>query len=146
MSSPHTNEENLAQSWCSITSVGRFDAKKGGHLVLWDLGLVFDFPAGSTALIPSALIVHPNTSIQQGETRFLIVQYAVGGLFRWVNNGHMKEADKWAMMSKEDRELEQKKEPTIHWQKATCMYTKVDDLRGYRYEWLIGKKDVFCCK
>ena len=41
---PHVNSANLAQSWCSITLVGSFDPKMGGHLVLKDLGIVVEFP------------------------------------------------------------------------------------------------------
>ena len=84
---PHTNNCNLAHSWCSVTPVGDFDHQTGGHLVLWDFGLVVDFPAGSTILIPSSVIVHSNTAIKDHESRFSIVQYAAGGLFRWVENG-----------------------------------------------------------
>jgi len=39
---PHTDTVNLAQSWCSITPVGDFDPKLGGHLVLKELGLVVE--------------------------------------------------------------------------------------------------------
>ncbi|KAJ3886728.1 hypothetical protein GG344DRAFT_69418 [Lentinula edodes] len=41
----------------------------GGHLVLWDLGLVIRFPPGSTILFPSSLITHSTIPIQEGETR-----------------------------------------------------------------------------
>ncbi|KAH9042329.1 hypothetical protein EDB84DRAFT_1232732, partial [Lactarius hengduanensis] len=68
---PHTNENNLAQSWCSITPLGTFNPKEGGHIVLWDLKMVVEFPPGlapgSTVLIPSALITHSNTPIRPGE-------------------------------------------------------------------------------
>ncbi|KAK2465171.1 hypothetical protein APHAL10511_002802 [Amanita phalloides] len=122
---PHMDDGNLAQSWCSITPLGLFNPKKGGHIILWDLGLVIDFPPGSTVLIPSALILHSNTSIQPGETRFSIVQYAAGGLFRWVNNGHMTEADMLAKaVSTKGHELEQ----MLRWEKAVNMFTKVDEL------------------
>lgn len=84
---PHTDNCNLAHSWCSVTALGKFDHQTGGHLVLWDFGLVVDFPAGCTILIPSSIIVHSNTAIKAHESRFSIVQYAAGGLFRWVENG-----------------------------------------------------------
>ncbi|KAN0113573.1 hypothetical protein V8E52_007637, partial [Russula decolorans] len=45
---PHLDEKNLAQSWCSKTLLGDFSPNLGGHLVLWDFGLVIRFPAGST--------------------------------------------------------------------------------------------------
>jgi len=34
VSFPHIDEENLPQSWCSITPLGTFDSKKGDHIVL----------------------------------------------------------------------------------------------------------------
>jgi len=54
----------------------------GGHLGLWDLGIVVEFPPNSTILIPSSLIVHSNTPIQSDKVRYSIVQYATGHLFR----------------------------------------------------------------
>lgn len=94
VASPHTDHKNLAQGWCSITPLGSFNPKKGGHLVLWDFNLMIEFPPGSTALIPSALIKHSNTLLQSGETRYSIVQYAAGGLFRWVERGFMTDKTK----------------------------------------------------
>jgi hypothetical protein len=79
---PHVNSTNLAQSWCSITPIGSFDPKVGGHLVLKDLRIVMEFPPGSTILIPSALITHYNTPVRPHETWFSIIQYAAGGLLR----------------------------------------------------------------
>ncbi len=52
----HTDSANLPFGWCAITALGRFDPRFGGHLVLWDLKLVLDFPPGSTILIPSAIL------------------------------------------------------------------------------------------
>ncbi|KIL54546.1 hypothetical protein M378DRAFT_54007, partial [Amanita muscaria Koide BX008] len=89
VSFPHKDVGNLAQSWCSVTALGEYDHHLGGHLVLWDFKTVIQFPAGSTILLPSALFLHSNTSIQPGETRYSIIQYAAGGLFRWVENGCM---------------------------------------------------------
>src|SRR6266487_4690931 len=84
---PHRDFSNLAFGWCAITALGRFDSKRGGHLILWDLKLVIQFPAGSTILIPSATIQHSNVRIQPGETRMSFTQYTAGGLFCWVDSG-----------------------------------------------------------
>jgi hypothetical protein len=124
---PHRDEKNLAQGWCSITALGRFNADLGGHLVLWDFGLVIRFPPGSTILIPSALFVHSNTSIQPDETRNSIVQYAAGGLFRWVERGFMSEKDWFSQATKKDL-LEDKGKQGCRWAEAAEMFTKVDDL------------------
>ncbi|KAJ7829017.1 hypothetical protein B0H14DRAFT_3465980 [Mycena olivaceomarginata] len=52
----HTDALNLAWGWCAITALGVFDPRRGGHLVLWDLCLIIQFPPGSTILIPSAIL------------------------------------------------------------------------------------------
>jgi hypothetical protein len=67
--------------------LGKFDPCRGGHLILWDLKLVIEFPPGSTILIPSATLRHSNVAIQPGETRYSFTQYTAGGLFRWVDHG-----------------------------------------------------------
>ena len=84
---PHTDPGNLAFGWCSIMALGMFNFRRGGQIILWDLGLVIDFPPGSTILIPSAVIRHSNTSIQASETRYSFTQYAARGLFRWFQKG-----------------------------------------------------------
>ncbi|KAN0111296.1 hypothetical protein V8E52_008671, partial [Russula decolorans] len=124
---PHLDEKNLAQSWCSITLLGDFSPDLGGHLVLWDFGLIVHFPAGSTALIPSALLVHSNTPIQLGETRRSIVQYAARGLFRWVRSGLVLEKDRLACASKGDLQGDQV-EKELQWKAAVEMYTKLNEL------------------
>ncbi|KAF7288197.1 hypothetical protein HMN09_01419100 [Mycena chlorophos] len=40
----HRDVLNLPFGWCAITALGDFDHTKGGHLVLWDLKLVVQFP------------------------------------------------------------------------------------------------------
>ncbi|KDR67150.1 hypothetical protein GALMADRAFT_80188 [Galerina marginata CBS 339.88] len=83
----HADYNNLAFGWCAITALGNFDYEKGGHLILWELGLVVEFPPGSTILIPSSAIHHSNAQIQPGERRYSFTQYSAGGIFRWIDNG-----------------------------------------------------------
>ncbi|KAF8157395.1 hypothetical protein BJ912DRAFT_867330, partial [Pholiota molesta] len=83
----HRDFGNLPFGLCSITALGDFDPTQGGHLVLWDLMLVIEFPPGSTILIPSSAIEHSNTPIGRRETRCSFTQYSPGGLFRWVEQG-----------------------------------------------------------
>jgi len=85
---PHKDSWDLTWGWCAVTSLGNFDHTKGGHLVLWDLGMVVEFPPHSTILFPSTIITHSNTAIQDGEWRSSVTQYNVAGLFRWVAYGH----------------------------------------------------------
>ena len=82
----HADYGNLAFGWCCITALGDYDYTQGGHLVLWDLKLVVEFPPGSTILIPSSAVHHSNTRIQPSERRYSFTQYTAGGLFRWRDN------------------------------------------------------------
>lgn len=84
---PHKGLESLCWGLCSVTSLGSYDPTKGGHLVLWDLGLVVDFPPYSTILLPSAIMLHSNTAIRKGETR--IAQYNSFGLFLRQAHGNI---------------------------------------------------------
>jgi hypothetical protein len=67
--------------------LGRFNATKGGHLILWDLGLVVEFPAGALILIPSMTITHLNVPVQEDETHISFTQFSPGSIFRYVDNG-----------------------------------------------------------
>ncbi|KAH7872081.1 uncharacterized protein C8R40DRAFT_1053391, partial [Lentinula edodes] len=86
-SPPHMDPDNRASGWCVDTAMGPFDPDKGGQLVLWDLKLVIRFPPGSSILFPSALITHSTIPIQPHETRYAMIQYSSGGIFRWRDNG-----------------------------------------------------------
>ncbi|KAF7968786.1 hypothetical protein HWV62_29298 [Athelia sp. TMB] len=83
----HLDYGNAAAGWCSITSAGSYNPKLGGHIVLFDIDKVVEFPPGSTILIPSSVMRHGNTPIQDGETRVGMTQYAAGALFRYVDHG-----------------------------------------------------------
>ena len=124
---PHVDSANLAQSWCSITPIGSFDPKVGGHLVLKDLGIVVEFPPGSTILIPSALITHYNTPVRPHETRFSIVQYAAGGLFRWVENGFKTDAA-WEAGASNDEAEARKRRDGQRWRGALSAFTSLREL------------------
>jgi hypothetical protein len=77
----HKDWGNLAFGVCVITSAGNFDSMRGGHLILWDCGLVIEFPPGTSIIIPSAIVGHSNATIQPHETWYSFTQYAAGGLF-----------------------------------------------------------------
>jgi hypothetical protein len=125
---PHRDEKNLAQGWCSITALGRFMPNLGGHFVLWDFGLMVEFPPGSTILIPSTLFVHSNSSIQPGEERNSIVQYAAGGLFRWVERGFRSEKD-WLDQATEEQLLEEQGRQDRQWAEAAGMFMTVSECK-----------------
>ncbi|KAF9265829.1 hypothetical protein L218DRAFT_120613 [Marasmius fiardii PR-910] len=83
----HRDVQNLPHGWCAITALGYFDYKRSGHLILWDLKLIVEFPPGCTVLIPSATIAHSNIPVAMGETRTSYTQYSAGPIFRWVDHG-----------------------------------------------------------
>ncbi|KAL6297769.1 hypothetical protein BKA93DRAFT_831261 [Sparassis latifolia] len=89
----HADDQNSPETWCAITALGSFNPKRGGHLVLFDLKLVIEFPPGSTILIPSALLRHGNLPIHGGECRQSFAQYCTGSLLRWVDYGFRTEAE-----------------------------------------------------
>lgn len=89
----HRDVLNCPFGWCAIQALGRFDPKKGGHLVLWELKLVIEFPPGALVLIPSATITHSNVAVAEGDVRASFTQYCAGGLFRYVDYGFRKEAE-----------------------------------------------------
>ncbi|KAF8066857.1 hypothetical protein FPV67DRAFT_1670328 [Lyophyllum atratum] len=81
----HVDAGNLCYGLCALTAMGLYDSKRGGHLILYSLKLVVEFPPGSTALIPSGAVEHGKTPVGPNETRLSLTQYAVGDLFRWVS-------------------------------------------------------------
>lgn len=83
----HVDHLNIPFGWCVITAIGNYNHRRGGHIVLWELKLIIEFPAGSTICIPSAVVSHSNTAVRPHEHRYSITQYTAGGLFRWVSCG-----------------------------------------------------------
>ncbi|KAF7972007.1 hypothetical protein HWV62_19295 [Athelia sp. TMB] len=128
---PHRDTNNLPYGLCAITALGSFNSKLGGHLILWDLKVVIEFPPGSTILIPSATLYHSNTSIQQGELRYSFTQYAAGGLFRWVEHGFQTELVRTAGWSREQQEQD-KANGARRWEEGVNLFSTLDELRGMR--------------
>jgi len=83
----HIDSQNCPFGWCTITALGDFDASKGGHIVLWDLGLILEFPAGACVCLPSALVTHSNIPTNTCEIRMSFTQYCSGEIFRHIENG-----------------------------------------------------------
>ncbi|KAJ3762348.1 hypothetical protein EV360DRAFT_35943 [Lentinula raphanica] len=82
----HLDHKNYIYGWCAVTALGNFDHRTGGHLVLWDLKLVVELPAGWTILIPSAYLRHSNTVLREGDSRYSFTQYTAGGLLRVIDD------------------------------------------------------------
>ncbi len=90
---PHQDLLNLPYGWCAIHALGDFDPQAGGHIILWELKLIIEFPPGALLLIPSATITHSNLPVREGERRASITQYTGGSLFRYVDNGFMTDGE-----------------------------------------------------
>lgn len=89
----HRDHLNIPFGLCCVTAFGEFDHTKGRHLILWDLKLVIEVPAGATYLIPSAILEHSNVTIAPEEMRMSITQFFAGGLARWVACGGRSQKD-----------------------------------------------------
>jgi hypothetical protein len=124
----HRDIANLPFGLCAITALGSFDPKRGGHLVLWECGLVIEFPAGSTVLIPSAVISHCNTAIGSNEHRYSFTQYSAGGLFRWVQHRFKLDDEYYSELTEEEVE-EDKKRNASRWAEGLSMLSPLDKIR-----------------
>ncbi|KAL1684518.1 hypothetical protein GGG16DRAFT_119722 [Schizophyllum commune] len=126
---PHKDYANLPWGWCPITALGNFDPKRGGHLVLWELRLVIEFPPGSTIIIPSGLITHSNVPVGPDETRFSVTQYTAGALIRWVDQGFQTKDAFLSTLSRQRRAEEEAKAKT-RYLKGLSMYSTLSELRS----------------
>jgi hypothetical protein len=126
----HLDCHNKWNGWCAITAGGTYNPIFGGHLVLWDLKKIIQFPPGSTILLPSATVRHSNTPVRPHETRVSFTQYVAGGIFRWVKYGFrtgvtLKAEDK-AEMQRLDEEQE------LRWEEGLEKYSKLEELHNDR--------------
>ncbi|KAJ7079048.1 hypothetical protein C8R43DRAFT_910225, partial [Mycena crocata] len=74
-------------SWSALAALGKYNSFHGGHIVLWNLGLVVSFPTGSTILLPPALVRYSFVKVRAGEYRYSILQWVGSGIARWIRNG-----------------------------------------------------------
>jgi hypothetical protein len=118
---------NLPFGWCAVTSLGKFDHTKGGHLVLPDLKLVIEFPSGATILLPSATLCHANVPVQSHETRASFAQFCAGGLFRFVETGFMTEKVLRKKDKKEYSRISGLKK--MRWKQGLALLSTLSDLQ-----------------
>ncbi len=119
----HLDHLNYAYGMCAVLALGKFNHKKGGHIILWDAKLVIEFPAGATILIPSAILRHSNVTIARRETRYSLTQYTAGGLFRWVRAGFRTLRSLRAAGLDLEREYEE-------WREGWRLYSTISDMYG----------------
>jgi hypothetical protein len=124
----HRDSANLAFGWCAVTAFGNFNPKFGGHLILWDMEMVIEFPPGATILIPSATLRHSNTALRPGELQKSFTQYCAGGLIRWEEQGcrtaaAFKAADKRGKAAFD-------RESAGRWEKGVGLFSTIEELTG----------------
>lgn len=90
-SPPRLEEHDLLEGWRAITALGNYNCRYGGDLVLWDEKRVFQFPMGSTVLVPAARMRISFTAVGDDETHYLVSQHTPAGLHRYVVNGYSHE-------------------------------------------------------
>jgi hypothetical protein len=128
----HVDSANVAHGFCPITSIGSYDPTKGGHIILQQPKLVIEFPPGSTILLPSSTLVHSNTPIQVGETRFSMTQYCAGGLIRWVNYGFRTAKSLLAEKGGKEQIERINGSGDTRWREGLSMFSKVDEIQADR--------------
>ena len=132
----HLDFQNYAGGFCVVTALGSFDSTLGGHLFVRELGLVAEFPAGSSILLPSAVLHHGNIPINltQGEYRGSVTQYCAGGLIRWDDQGCQVQDD---MSDGEYKCYMNMLKP--RWEAARSRFSKPETL-GEDHKWLAAQK------
>ena len=123
----HTDDGNRPDGWCVITPSGQFDHRRSGHLVLWELKLVLEFPHGSSTFIPSAVVTHSTLSIQQDETQHSMTQYTGGGVFRWIYNGYQSDKD-WLVGATEEQLAQRERDRAERWLKGLLLFPKLESV------------------
>ncbi|KAJ6546007.1 hypothetical protein DFH09DRAFT_927467 [Mycena vulgaris] len=122
----HRDVLNLVFGWCVIQALSHFDPRKGGHLVLWDLKLVIEFPPGTLILLPSVTIAHSNVPVQDTEERVSFTQFSASGIFRYFDNGCQTVNQLAENNPKEYDHLTVLK--TAHWEEGLKLLSTIDEL------------------
>jgi hypothetical protein len=122
----HRDAMNVPHGLCAITALGKFNHKMGGHLILHDLKLFIQFPAGALVLIPSATLRHANTPVKDHETRLSFTQFCAGALLRYVDYGFRTDSQ-FRRQDKAGYAAAMKKRPG-RWKEGLAMVRTVDEL------------------
>ncbi|KAL1740808.1 hypothetical protein HDZ31DRAFT_67560 [Schizophyllum fasciatum] len=126
---PHRDFANVPWGWCPITALGNFNPRRGGHLIIWELKLVIEFPAGATIIIPSSVLTHSNVAVGRGERRYSVTQYTAGGLIRWVDQGFQTKEAFLSQLSKQERAREAEK-AAGRYREGLAMFSTLAELRA----------------
>ncbi|KAJ7766824.1 hypothetical protein B0H16DRAFT_1717164 [Mycena metata] len=127
---PHlqaTNRRHQAGSWSILVALGKYVGRLGGHIILWDLGLVVAFPPGSCILIPTGIIRYSFVKVRPHETRYSVVQWAGAGIGRWFGNGHRSDIEFAANATREQHKARQGERELVQ-DAALAAFPDEDDL------------------
>ncbi|KAG6809957.1 hypothetical protein H0H92_013922 [Tricholoma furcatifolium] len=125
----HKDAANLPYGLRAITSFGSYDFRRGGHLILWELGIAVECPPWRTAYIPSSPIEHSSTSISPSETRYSTTQYTAGTLFRFADHGMLGAAEFAAKATKEELEAAALRDAS-RWQLGLSLFSTLEELKA----------------
>ncbi|KAK7054023.1 hypothetical protein R3P38DRAFT_2381946, partial [Favolaschia claudopus] len=103
-----------AAVWSILTAAGTYRSIYGGHLIVWDLGLVIQFPAGSSILVPTGIVRYSFVEVRPGEDRFSILQWAGSGVRRFVENGYKTDIDFAREASEEQHNMREDRRTESH--------------------------------
>ncbi|KAG6904030.1 hypothetical protein DXG01_013102, partial [Tephrocybe rancida] len=123
----HQDPANLAYGWCCVTPLGNFDPTRGGHVILWNIGVAVECPALRHFFLPSASIVHSNVAIHPNETRLSVTHYTAGALFKFVERGMMLEKDFKRTASKKDLKASAEKDRG-RWKFGLSLFSTMEEL------------------
>ena len=123
----HFDSANLPYAWIAITSLGNYNPKTGGHIILRTLGIAIEFPPGSTILFPSAVIQHANVPVLPHEKRASITQYVAGSLIRWIDYDYQSQKQFAAKKPEEWKKVQRGRKKA--WERAVSLFSKLDELR-----------------
>ncbi|KAH6866105.1 hypothetical protein BKA70DRAFT_1082829, partial [Coprinopsis sp. MPI-PUGE-AT-0042] len=123
---PHRDCMNSPFGWCAVQALGRFDSTKGGHLVLPELKVAIEFPAGSLILIPSATLTHANHPFRKVRPGLHSPSFRQGVSFALLTYGFQTETE--LLIKDEDaywRVIEDKK---LRWKRGLRLWSAVEEL------------------
>jgi hypothetical protein len=114
----HKDFLNSVLGTCMVAPIGKFDYRKGGHLILHEWEQYWELPSGSIAFFPSAMVTHENVGIGSYEERRAITAFTSARFFQYSRYG-FAEASSLPKNMKEriaDEEWEKAKKRLSHLQ------------------------------
>ncbi len=124
----HVDVQNCPFSWCCVTALGDFNSKKEGHIILWKLRLIIEFPPGTCVCLPSAIITHSNIPVGEGELQASFTQYCSGEIFRYVENNF--QMDSYLCSIEPEKLTQQMEMRKTHLREGFAKFSKISELLG----------------